>query len=542
MVPDPLDILDPLPMAEDDNLAIAHAIDQSNDVSYLRQSVVCGACHVLIVPQIPTAFKPDGPLPDSPETAANYPYYARPQSCAPGETTFAPATNGIYGNPVLDQCVALGYEQATYLEWINSNFASEEDNDHTCQGCHMPLVTNPNDPSDHTAIMAQSTKGLTGKTYRRHRLMGINLPVFEMFMQFPDVLGVSAFSQNVPDYAPLPNGNDVNVIQNYLMNGQMAIVEQATSQANGSGLVKDSIEPNIQAAVEIGFATADVSSEMVTAELLITNNTGHKFPSGAGFRRAFVKFEILDDGGNVLWVSGQTNPFGAICNGPCEQTGTGTYNLLASETPNGNPANLQPHHSVITAPEQVQIYEVQAVDDTGTLTSKTLALFHDAKDNRLLPNGFVGTEELGCAENPDAGTPIFGISQCSAAYATEPQLNPLTNGSAIADDPHYTDSTQAGSDVLRFEISADQFEGVPAMVRASLEYQTIPPGFLAGRFKDGYSADKGDFLQATKRSIYLTSHLNLDLGLTSENPANEGLTFSQNWTTTIYQAQANLAP
>ncbi len=532
MAPDKTEELDLLPMIQDDNLILAQGYNEKDHVSYMGQSVLCGACHVLIVPQIPSAFQPDMPLPD-PEL---FPYYKKPEACV--SDTFAPATRGPYGNPLTDDCVGLGYEQATYLEWINSDFASEEDNENTCQACHMPLVTDPNDPANHKAIMAQSTHGLTPKDYRRHRLMGINLPVFEMFIQFPDVLGVAPFDDLVPPNGISADGKEAPFIQNYLLNGEMAIVEQATSQANGNGLLPDSTTPDPKAATEIKVDGFQLLNSNLVADLTITNNTGHKFPSGAGFRRAFIKFEVLDSTGNVIWISGDTNPYGAICKGQCEKTGVGTYNLLSSEVPKENPKKLQPHHQVITSQSQVQIYEVQAVDDTGLLTSKTLSLFFDAKDNRLLPKGFIGPEELGCAENPDAGTPIFGIKQCSAAYATEPQLKPLTVGSAISTDKHYTDSQFAGSDTLSYQIPLSSINGTPNAIRVTMEYQTIPPGFLASRFSDGHTGN--GFLPATERAIYLTSHLNTNLQLKSEHPENTDLTFSQNWTTSIYQAKATL--
>lgn len=542
MTPDPVASLDQKPMLVDDNLKIAQAINTKNDVSYLKQSVICGACHVLIVPQIPSTFRPDKPLPDTSEKLRKaYPYYKRPNSCDPKQTTFAKATNKDYGNPVLDQCVALGYEQATYLEWINSDFASEEDNENTCQACHMPLVTDPDEPSTHSAIMAQSTPNLTPKTYRRHRLMGINLPVFEMFIQFPDVLGVAQYDDNVPPSASTTDGAEGDFIQNYLLNGQMAIVEQATSQANGNGLKPNSTEPDMQAATEIEIDEVSIANDTLYANLTVTNNTGHKFPSGAGFRRAFLRFEVFDSDGELAWVSGQTNPFGAICKGVCQESKDGTYNLLSSETTGNDPSKLQPHYAVIDSQEEVQIYEVQSVNDTGLLTSRTLSLFFDAKDNRLLPRGFKSAEELNCAENNDAGTEIFGIRQCSAAYATEPQLSPLTKGSAIASDKHYTDSMLAGSDQIQYAIPLKELKGdKPVSIRVTMEYQTIPPSFLAARFIEGYSESKKEFLPATERSIYLTSHLNTNLNLKSEHPDNRELTFSRNWTTSIYQTSAKL--
>jgi len=538
MTPDPVNRLDPVPMLKDDNLIIAQAINEKNDESYLKQSVLCGACHVLIVPQIPTTFKPGAKLPDTTaQLKKEYPFYERPKSCDSDQ--FAAATNGKYGNPVTDQCVALGYEQATYLEWINSGFASEEDNANTCQGCHMPLVTDPSNPTDHTAIMAQSTQGLTPKDYRRHRLMGINLPVFEMFVQFPDVLGVEQYDFNVPPWAANKSGESAQFLQNYLLNGQSAIVEQATSQANGNGLKPDSITLDNQAAAEISIDAIKLTDDLLSADLTVVNNTGHKFPSGAGFRRAFLKFEVLDDEGGVIWVSGQTNPYGAICDGLCVKNTDGTYNLIGSEVTGGDPKKLQPHYSVISQQNQVQIYEVQTVDDTGVLTSKTLSLFHDAKDNRLLPRGFKTSEELGCDKNASAGTTIFGIKQCSAAYATDPQLKPLTLGSTISQDVHYTNSEFTGSDKIKYQIPLAEITAA-ASIRVTMEYQTIPPAYLASRFKDGYNAEQEAHLPATERSIYLTSHLNTNLKLKSEHPNNKDLTFSKNWTSSLYRTTADL--
>src|SRR4051794_39973240 len=48
------------------------------------------------------------------------------------------------------------------------------------------------------------------------------------------------------------------------------------------------------------------------ATVTVTNRTGHKFPSGVGFRRAFVEFDVLDRLGSILWSSGRTNAAGVI--------------------------------------------------------------------------------------------------------------------------------------------------------------------------------------------------------------------------------------
>ncbi|GAB4187728.1 MAG: hypothetical protein Tsb002_13290 [Wenzhouxiangellaceae bacterium] len=539
MTPDPLDSLDQQPMKDDDNLVIAQAVDTSNNVSYLRQGVVCGACHVLVVPTIPKGYAAGATVPPSGSGKLGdgpQPFYQRPKQHCDGAQTFA-----ADANPVTDPCVGVSYEQATYLEWINSSFASEGDNENTCQGCHMPYVTDPNDPSNHGAIMAQATEGLTPKQYRRHRLMGINTYVFEMYAQFPDVLGIATLDDRVPPSFANPDGSgSTPFIQHNLLNGEASIVAQATSQANGNGLDPATAQPTPQAAAEILINALTQDDQNLTAALTVINNTGHKFPSGAGFRRAFIRFEVLDANGQVLWISGDTNAYGALCQGQCTEQSDGSYNLLPSET-SSDPTVHQPHYQTITNDGQVQIYEVVAVDDSGAITSSTLALFHDSKDNRLLPKGFIGPEELACMSNPDAGRVIFGIKQCAAAYATEPQLEPLNPKSTIASDPQYTQSAYAGTDQITYQIPLSAINGAAASVRATMQYQTIPPAYLAARYQDGYDEKQQQYLPATERMIYLTSHLNTELGLKSTHPQNKNLSLTEGWTMNIYQVSQNLS-
>src|SRR6185436_14713470 len=54
------------------------------------------------------------------------------------------------------------------------------------------------------------------------------------------------------------------------------------------------------------------------AQVKVTSKVGHKFPSGVGFRRAFLEFTVFDANGNKLWSSGQTNSMGVIV----DQAGT----------------------------------------------------------------------------------------------------------------------------------------------------------------------------------------------------------------------------
>ena len=86
--------------------------------------------------------------------------------------------------------------------------------------------------------------------------------------------------------------------------------------------------------------------------------------TGAGFRRGFLEFRLLDNAGKTLWVSGAVNSFGAIVDN--------TGKVLPTEFPPGNvPYNaafLHPHfgsviNPAITRQDQVQIYEVRSKNE-----------------------------------------------------------------------------------------------------------------------------------------------------------------------------------
>ena len=55
-----------------------------------------------------------------------------------------------------------------------------------------------------------------------------------------------------------------------------------------------------------------VARDMALAYLKGANRAGPKFPSGVGFRRAFVAFSVLDQNRETIWASGRTNAAGII--------------------------------------------------------------------------------------------------------------------------------------------------------------------------------------------------------------------------------------
>src|SRR5690242_21775844 len=67
---------------------------------------------------------------------------------------------------------------------------------------------------------------------------------------------------------------------------------------------------------EVSVSPARISDQKLVADVKVINKTGHRFPSGVGFRRAFLEFRIVDnDSGQTVWCSGCTNELGVIVKG-----------------------------------------------------------------------------------------------------------------------------------------------------------------------------------------------------------------------------------
>lgn len=354
------------------------------------------------------------------------------------------------------------HEQMTYPEWQNSVYQNErapikQDAVRTCQDCHMQRkflgqqlvfrVANIEDTNYPFTDYRLPDKDITVRVrdqYSRHTLTGINQFGLMFFEQFPDILGI-----RTSDY----------------MYGE-AVPGLLTAQSSGYDLARRET-----ATIEVTSITkTDVSLD---ANVLVQNLAGHGFPSGVGFRRAFLTFEVLDAAGKVIWASGRTNSAGAVVRGL-------TDDVLPTEFFYDEATHkqvFQPHYDVINDESQVQIYEEVIADTEGKITTSFVGLNQVLKNNRLLPKGW------------RAGGP-FG-------EFTGP------HGDAER-DPEYVNKTGAtGADRIIYRIPLnDRLRGA-ASVRVTLNYQAIPPSYLRDRFTTGKGVE-------TQRLAYLASHLNVE--------------------------------
>ena len=159
--------------------------------AFLKSSQLCGTCHTVALPAV------DKPLDATHE--------ARRRADRSGADV--PLFRKFHHH----------VEQATYLEWLNSEYENEINPKNpkakSCQDCHMARgphrtsgtgstsrnlktriaaiqdTTYP-DAENLAAARPARTSGVRETGYRRHNFSGLNVFLLEMFNQFDDVLGV----------------------------------------------------------------------------------------------------------------------------------------------------------------------------------------------------------------------------------------------------------------------------------------------------------------------------------------------------------------
>ena len=280
-----------------------------------------------------------------------------------------------------------------------------------------------------------------------------------MFNQFDDVLGVRKFDFMTGSQSDIPHAVD-------------DFVRQAAHDT---------------AALDVESSVND-ANELV-AKVTVRNKVGHRFPSGVGFRRAFLEFLVIeaptdeDAEERIVWASGRTNELGVLT----DDQGNPLASEFFTDDPNdadgdGYHQVSQKHHEVIDSPDQVQIYETLLHSDKHRYTTSFIHGSEVIKDNRLLPRGWN-------AEGP--GPALNG----EFLKATHP-------GPLAKTDPRYTDGS--GSDEVTYRVTLpSDVDRSRLKVKATLYYQAIPPYFLQSLFE---TAPEGP---ATRRLHYICSHIDL---------------------------------
>jgi hypothetical protein len=355
----------------------------------------------------------------------------------------------------ITQSLTHDVEQNTYVEWVNSRFQTEykpQAGAKSCQDCHMlsgvdndrlnvhvpqlqtqiALVQDQTYPqADHRAPLDGIDVRFRKTGFVRHELLGLNAFLLRTFQTNSDALGV-----RLNDYMSGSSTDLDDAIGN--------VVRQATHKT----------------------ATVDLAARVDNGTLLatvgVTNLTGHRFPSGVGFRRAWIELKVSDADGHLVWASGMTNPNGEIVDG------TDTAKILPTEYFTRGPDGKQRYQKhfdqrrPVTESDQVQIFEELVKDHDGNFTLSFIRRDSHVKDNRLLPQGWRHDGQPGIA------LPKNWLD------ATHPE------GEYVVDDPNYANGKGRAVTAYRVPLRT-ALDPSKLRVEATLWYQAWEPEFRRER-------------------------------------------------------------
>jgi len=157
-------------------------------------------------------------------------------------------------------------EQRTYSEWLGSSFAQQGDDFRSCQDCHMPEVT------DMPGCMENANAGNVHPTgSRRHDLVGANRFMLSLLQGLYGEMGT-------------------NEVDDFFYEISIASTDALLATAA-------TLEVTAPAEVDLGAGLDGI-------EVVVTNQTGHKLPTGYSEGRVMWIQMIARYDGNVVWSSG----------------------------------------------------------------------------------------------------------------------------------------------------------------------------------------------------------------------------------------------
>ena len=245
-------------------------------------------------------------------------HLSQSEMCASCHTLYTPILN------VEGEVVGEFPEQVPYLEWFYSSYR----NSATCQDCHMP------EADGGVRISATSTN--LRSPVSRHSTVGGNVFLLEMLKSFGEDLGVTASTEQFDE----------------TIAATLTLLQEQTAT--------------------VALEEIKLVGDYLSAEVVIENNVGHKFPTSFPSRRTWLHITVEDAGGSLIFESGGVNPDGSIVENDNDL----------------DPTAFEPHYQAIVQPEQVQIYEAILKDTEEDVTTSVLSAAGFFKDNRLLPWGF----------------------------------------------------------------------------------------------------------------------------------------------------------
>lgn len=392
------------------------------------------------------------------------------------------------------------YEQTTFLEWLLSDFSgygADPKGGKSCQDCHMPHeyrgkaihtgIANVLDTRYPKAdfLLPATDVDIAVRPYKRHQLHGLNVFLNAYAQQYPLLLGIR--QQN------FMNGN----VRAPLFTGLESALEVADKFT-----------------AELQLTALAWKGDALEAQVTVQNLTGHSLPSGVSFRRLFVQVEVLDSNDKALWASGRTNEIGMILRGTTDEP-------LPTESFQRGPDGLpfQPHRQIVTAEDQVLIYEELTQNASQQFTTSFLHRYWAIKDNRIRPRGYSPErapeaslrDEYADATRPGSGPERNGWPRPPAKKYQNASYPAIEGYTDTKNDPDYQLSAHPksrlpGTDTVTYRMTLHpSAKSAARRVRVTLYSQSTPPYFLKERFVE--AAEQGAERAAATRMYYMAGHL-----------------------------------
>ena len=241
----------------------------------------------------------------------------------------------------------------------------------------------------------------------------------------------------------------------------------------------------------------------LSARVTVISKVGHKFPSGVGFRRAFLQFSVLDVNNKVLWSSGRTNGAGVIVDDETTQADRRAScggRRTARRAIEPEKRIHQPHYQEITRQDQAQIYQELVstpanVDDAGVRAGREAG----RPAHHQLP--------VDLRQGEGQPHPAAGLPQARRPHRRSRRRSAPTTRWRRKPGPTRTSATirtisAAAATRSIYRVPLAELAGKPAAVQATLYYQPTPPFYLQDRFCTSNSKD-------TKRLYYVAGKLDL---------------------------------
>ncbi|NNE46254.1 MAG: T9SS type A sorting domain-containing protein [Rhodothermales bacterium] len=359
--------------------------------------------------------------------------------------------------PTIDNSGQPAGEIAEQTTYLEWRNSSYPDNNVQCQTCHMPEVEVP------TAISTVPGMLPARSPFSRHYFVGGNRTLLEILKENGDEIGVTA--------------------DTVLVDSTLA---RTVSQLR-----------NRTAELKATYSWPNPDTLEVTLD--VTNKTGHKFPTGFPSRRAWLDVLLTDGSGTPVFQSGRWN----------QQTAE----IEHLDDP------FEPHYDVVSAEEQIVVYQSLMGDVDGQLTWTLLRGADYLKDNRIPPAGFV------------VGGAFYDSTSIVGEAAADPNFN------------HAAGIEGSGSDRVVFRIG-----GVNQMstysLSARLLYQSLSRSFVddlyqysgpqVDRFKSYFDETGGAPVTVDSLMVAITStsvdptkrlHPRLEVGI-YPNPVSDRVTFA----------------